>query len=501
MATASWSASPACIAAGLRRSDQVFRIGGDEFAVLMPGVDADGAYLAMRRVLATVLERGVDDRRPERTGRPAVVVHGRHLGGPGDGDRSRDAVPRGRCRAGVRQEARPDMRVGVRPRAARLAGHRAIGCRDARRLVARVAASGALESRSSSRSSTCAAGRPRGYEALSRPMPGSGFTDATDLFTAAEAFGRTVELDLASLTTSIAAFARLALPGSLTLNISPRSLESDQFSVHGLVQLLHRHGVDPARVVLELTEREAVEDMDRLIRAVEACRAAGMRVAADDVGAGNAGLRLLSQLRFDIVKIDLSLVQGGAVRATSHEVVRTLKDLADRWGALVIAEGVETVEQLEFVRSLGIRAGQGYLLGVPVGAPVDRDGRSRRARPLPDPRAAADCAPHRSGMPRRLRVGDRSPRPEHGPRESGTPRTIGGTLTGRPIPARLSANRTVPTARTQRLEASLGRFDRQDRRDRRRRRDGGWSPRPHAHRAEPARRRIAPRASSLASGA
>ena len=200
-------------------------------------------------------------------------------------------------------------------------------------------------------------------------MSGSGFADATELFTAAEAFGRTVELDLASLTTSIAAFSRLGLPGSLTLNLSPRSLELDQFSVHALVQLLQRHGVDPGRIVLELTEREAVEDMDRLIRAVDACRAAGMRIAADDVGAGNAGLRLLSQLRFDIVKIDLSLVQGGVVRSASQEVIQTLKDLADRWGALVIAEGLETVEQLEFVRSLGIRAGQGYLLGVPSERP------------------------------------------------------------------------------------------------------------------------------------
>ena len=118
--------------------------------------------------------------------------------------------------------------------------------------------------------------------------------------------------------------------------------------------------------------------MDRLIRAVDACRASGMRVAADDVGAGNAGLRLLSQIRFDIVKIDLSLIHGGTVRATSHEVVQTLKDLADRWGALVIAEGLETAEQLEFVRSLDIRAGQGYLLGMPVEYPsteqLDLDG-------------------------------------------------------------------------------------------------------------------------------
>jgi EAL domain-containing protein (putative c-di-GMP-specific phosphodiesterase class I) len=101
-------------------------------------------------------------------------------------------------------------------------------------------------------------------------------------------------------------------------------------------------------------------------------------VAADDVGAGNAGLRLLSQLRFDIVKIDLSLVQGGSGQNQSLEIVRTLRDLADRWGALVVAEGIETPAQLEVVRSLGIGAGQGYLLGRPSEQPpttsVDLDG-------------------------------------------------------------------------------------------------------------------------------
>jgi len=104
-------------------------------------------------------------------------------------------------------------------------------------------------------------------------------------------------------------------------------------------------------------------------------------VAADDVGAGNAGLRLLSQFRFDIVKIDLSLVQGGAVHETSLEVLRTLRDLADRWGALVVAEGIETPAQLDVVRSLGIGAGQGYLLGRPTDTPstdpLDLEGLSR----------------------------------------------------------------------------------------------------------------------------
>jgi EAL domain-containing protein (putative c-di-GMP-specific phosphodiesterase class I) len=143
----------------------------------------------------------------------------------------------------------------------------------------------------------------------------------------------------------------------------------DEFSIHTFLRMIVRHGLDPRKIVLELTEREGIEDIDRLRSAVEACRTAGIRVAADDVGAGNAGLRLLSQLRFDIVKIDLSLVQGGGGHNQSHEIVRTLRDLADRWGALVVAEGIETPAQLEVVRSLGIAAGQGYLLGRPAEQP------------------------------------------------------------------------------------------------------------------------------------
>ena len=173
------------------------------------------------------------------------------------------------------------------------------------------------------------------------------------------------------------AASRLRLPGSLTVNLSPRTLEMDEFSIAALLRIIVRHGLDPHKIVVELTEREAVEDLGRLRRAVEDCRVAGIRVAADDVGSGNAGLRLLSQLRFDIVKIDLSLVQGGS-HDQSLEVIRTLRDLADRWGALVVAEGIETPAHLEAVRSLRIGAGQGYLLGRPAEQPpttsIDLDG-------------------------------------------------------------------------------------------------------------------------------
>ena len=91
----------------------------------------------------------------------------------------------------------------------------------------------------------------------------------------------------------------------------------------------------------------------------------GVRVAADDVGAGNAGLRLLSLVPFDVVKIDLSLVQDAVTHETSAEILATLRDLATRRGAVVVAEGLETQQQLKLVLAAGIDAGQGYLLGRP----------------------------------------------------------------------------------------------------------------------------------------
>ena len=166
------------------------------------------------------------------------------------------------------------------------------------------------------------------------------------MFIAAERAGRTVELDFACIEAVAIGSADLPVTPMITINLSPRTLELPDFSLPHLVRTLHNAGLEPDRVVIEITERETIEEMERLKRNVAACRAAGFRVAADDVGAGNAGLRLLSQIQFDIVKIDLSLVQEGALYETSLAVVGSLQELARRWGAWVIAEGIETPEQL-----------------------------------------------------------------------------------------------------------------------------------------------------------
>jgi diguanylate cyclase (GGDEF)-like protein len=346
----------------LRRSDRAFRVGGDEFAMLLPDTDDDGAYVLTRRLLASCLEN-----ENRRNGITAISFSAGISAIPGTA-KDRDTLyshadsalywgkRHGRTIVTVYDRERHDS-APTDHKPAELSA-----------LVARVAATGAIRAVFQP-IYDLASGAVRGYEGLVRPQANSGFNDPGTMFAAAEATGRTAELDIACLNAVMEAAARLRLPGSLTVNLSPRTLEMDEFSINAFLRMILRHGLDPQRIVLELTERETVENIERLRNAVEACRTAGIRVAADDVGAGNAGLRLLSQLRFDIVKIDLSLVQGGSGQNQSHEIVRTLRDLADRWGALVVAEGIETPAQLEVVRSLEIGAGQGYLLGRPSDQP------------------------------------------------------------------------------------------------------------------------------------
>jgi EAL domain-containing protein (putative c-di-GMP-specific phosphodiesterase class I) len=118
-------------------------------------------------------------------------------------------------------------------------------------------------------------------------------------------------------------------------------------------------------LVIELTEREQIGDMARVRERLEACRRAGMRLAVDDLGAGNAGLRLLSELRFDILKVDLAMVQRSTGAGMSGAVLGSVVSLAASTGALVIAEGIEDERHLAQVRALGVAAAQGYLLGRP----------------------------------------------------------------------------------------------------------------------------------------
>jgi len=233
-----------------------------------------------------------------------------------------------------------------------------------------------------------------GYEGLVRPAEAAGFPNASALFVAAEAAGRTVELDLASLETVLAGAKDLDESQYLSVNLSPRSLEAPAFSAYDVLSIARRYGIDATRLVVELTEREEVEDLDKLRAALAALRRHGVRTAADDVGAGNAGLRLLSEVSFDIMKIDLTLVRAGAASESADAVLRALRGLARRQRQTIVAEGVETLEELALVMDLGFDMVQGYLLQRPAphlaAKTLDFDA-FRDVRDA-DPRAAAGAA-------------------------------------------------------------------------------------------------------------
>jgi diguanylate cyclase (GGDEF)-like protein len=344
----------------LRPTDRAFRTGGDEFALLLPGATGEAAAAVARRLLASSMEVRPGQPGPRSfsagvSAYPAMATDRRLLMDQADVALTW-AKRHGRTSVELFDPARHRPAASAAPAVEQAS----VGVAEviARRLL-RPVYQPIVDLKT---------GRVAGAEGLIRPMPGSGFSNPAELFEAAEAAGRSVELDFACLEIVASSAADIGPDSILTLNLSPRTLEADDFSAGSLVALVRKAGLDPTRIVLELTEREQVEEMERLRRNVTACRAAGFRLAADDVGAGNAGLRLLSQVQFDIVKIDLSLVQVGAVQESSMSVVGALQDLARRWGASVIAEGIETPAQLRVVRALEVGAGQGYLLGRPGSA-------------------------------------------------------------------------------------------------------------------------------------
>ena len=338
-----------------RTPDRAYRLGGDEFGLLLPRTSAEEAHVVIHRILAAALSGETTFGHPFSfsggvSAFPEPSRDGRSL------QRSADAAL-----YYAKRHGRTDIQVFDPTRHGVVDDNRS--ATELAEAIGRVTADRGLTPVYQP-IFDLASGEPIGFEGLVRPVPGSEFRDPSSLFAAAEVADRTIELDMLAIETIVAGVGEGFAAQYLSVNLSPRSLEAE-FPVTALVTLLHDHGLDANRVVLELTEREAVEDMDALRANVARCRDAGFRIAADDVGAGNAGLRLLSEIVFDVVKIDLSLVQGGVLRDPAIAVLRAIQNMAAQSNASVVAEGIETVEQLEAIRRLSISSGQGYLLAAP----------------------------------------------------------------------------------------------------------------------------------------
>jgi diguanylate cyclase (GGDEF)-like protein len=339
------------LGAVLRRGDRAYRIGGDEFAIILPNTDPEEGHAVARRILATTVNG--------EHGAPFSVTVGVATYPETSSDRQQLIHHADAALYWGKRHGRTDVQLFDPRRHGVADDDRPLA--DLASAVARVASEGLLTPVFQPIYSL-ATGEPVGFEGLVRPTDGSTFPNAGALFAAAESARRTVELDIAAARAVLAAVGPLDAGRYLSVNLSPRTLEADASIVHELLALARRARIEPSQLVVEITERESVEDLDRLRSSLATLRRFGVRIAADDVGAGNAGLRLLSDVEFDIIKVDLSLVRSGTERTPSQAVLMALQQFAQRQGRSTVAEGIETPEQLAAVTELGFDSGQGYLL-------------------------------------------------------------------------------------------------------------------------------------------
>jgi len=211
-----------------------------------------------------------------------------------------------------------------------------------------------------------------GAEALVRwQHPEQGILPPADFIGLAEDTGLILDISETVMRTACAQTRAWQVRGhdrlKIAINISARQLRQKDF-LDRLVEILSETRLDPTCVELELTETTIMENTEVAAQVLARIRRLGMKVAIDDFGTGYSSLSYLKQLPIDTVKLDQSFVKGANVDPDDAALVMAIVTLAHNLRLKVIAEGIETAEQLAFLRLLRCDEGQGYLFGKPMSA-------------------------------------------------------------------------------------------------------------------------------------
>src|SRR6478609_2504007 len=212
---------------------------------------------------------------------------------------------------------------------------------------------------------TVAASKVIGFEALARWMhPVRGFVSPGEFIPLAEESGLIVEMGVWILREACREAASWPVPLQIAVNLSPA-----QFMRGDVVSLVHsillETGLAPDRLELEITEGVLIEDFDRGLALLRRLKALGVRISMDDFGSGYSSLSYLQAFPFDKIKIDRAFVMNLGRNPQSAAIVRAVIDLGHGLEMSIVAEGVETQEQLSFLADEGCDAVQGYFIGKP----------------------------------------------------------------------------------------------------------------------------------------
>jgi diguanylate cyclase (GGDEF)-like protein len=351
----------------LRPADTAARLGGDEFAVLLNGpIDQAGIARVLARIKAQ-LDVPVDlgEGRIATVGMSVGVALGQE--GIADADaliRRADVAMYAAKRAGGNDHLfyEPGM------------GESGDGRRSTETELAAAIRGGqmavAYQPLVDMRS-----GRPIGAEALVRWNHADGVRTPDSFIGLAEDTGLITELGLLVLRDACTQAARWAASVSdetellVTVNLSARQL-ADPGIVDSVAEALADSGLDPRRLVLEITETVLMQDRDAAAATLWQLKSLGVRIAIDDFGTGYSSLAYLRRFPIDMLKVAREFVDGLGRDANDDAITRAIVDLAGTLGLLTIAEGIETTQQQEHVAALGCDLAQGYLFSHPVDADV-----------------------------------------------------------------------------------------------------------------------------------
>jgi diguanylate cyclase (GGDEF)-like protein len=153
----------------------------------------------------------------------------------------------------------------------------------------------------------------------------------------------------------------------ISVNLSPRQFRAPDLA-DSVLAVIHAHGIDPCAIELEITETSLMRDIDDALPKLRRLTAAGVRLAIDDFGTGYSSLSYLRKLPVDTIKIDQSFVRDLPADPAGRTIVRAIIELAERLGLASVAEGVESAEQIDILRSLGCHCFQGFYLARPAAA-------------------------------------------------------------------------------------------------------------------------------------
>ncbi len=205
-----------------------------------------------------------------------------------------------------------------------------------------------------------------GYEALVRTCGDGPPISPTELLRVAREQDVTADFDWRCRISALRGAVEAGYPEGMALFVNAEPIALDAPPPRDHLPIL----ADAARlsIIVEITERDLMGDPAGLLRAAEHARNLGWRVAIDDVGADSSSLALIPLLRPDVIKLDMALVQGRSSNETAA-IVAAVAAEAERTGALVLAEGIETIRHESYARAMGAVLGQGYLYGAPESLP------------------------------------------------------------------------------------------------------------------------------------